>query len=86
MSILLESEIISQTITVTFPPSVTNDQQTVPVPFVPDDILEFLEEGFFLSVTVDGASDDIDETMSDPIRGGVALLIIEDDDGKPLDQ
>ena len=47
-----------------------------------DDILEFREEGFYLVATVSALSDDIDEMRSSPLRNGVALLIIEDNDSK----
>ena len=79
---IADNEFSSDTITVTFPPSTTNDQQTVSIPITNDDILEPEEEGFYVVVTVSMDSDDTDESRSSPIRNGVALINIVDDDGK----
>ena len=75
-------EFSSDTITVTFPPSGDNEQQMVSIPITDDDILEPLEEGFYLVVTVSMESDDSDRQRSVPIRNGVALVTIVDNDGK----
>lgn len=75
------NEFSSDTITVTFPPSTTNDEQTVSIPITNDNVLEPEEEGFYLVVTVNTASDDSDESRSRAIRNGVALINIVDDDG-----
>lgn len=79
---LAAGEFDSSPITVTFPPSPNNEQQVVSISITNDDILEPQEEGFYLVATVSGASDDRDETNSMPLRRGVALINIVDDDGQ----
>ena len=63
-----------------FPPSRADMEMDVMIRYIDDDINE-PEEGF-LVVTEITTTDPQDENNLVPIRNGVALMIIEDNDGK----
>lgn len=68
---------------VVFPPSDTDDQQTINITLVQDSIFEPLFEGFFAVATInEQLNNPADSFASEPLRLGVALIIIEDSDSE----
>lgn len=76
---------IEDMVTVTFPASNNPSEESINVfiPFIDDDTNEPINEGFYVRVTINELlSNPTDVANAETIRGGIALVRIEDDDSK----